>query len=62
MASKDGHVEVVRLLLARQGVELNQAIANGAMALYFASQNGHVEVVQLLEQVSAPPVCGRLDG
>ncbi len=39
---------VVRLLLARQGVELNQAIANGATALIIASQEGHVEVVRLL--------------
>jgi hypothetical protein len=35
---------VVRLLLARQGVDVNKTNQNGATALYVASQNGHVEV------------------
>jgi ankyrin repeat protein len=48
MASQDGHVEVVRLLLARQDVELNQAFARGGTALMLASQNGHLDVVRLL--------------
>ncbi len=38
----------MRLLLARQGVEVNKTAQNGATALIFASQSGHVEVVQLL--------------
>ncbi len=47
-ASHNGHVEVVRLLLARQGVEVNKTTQNGATALYIASQCGRDEVVQLL--------------
>ena len=38
MASEDGHVEVVRLLLARQGVEVNKSATDGAAALIMASQ------------------------
>ncbi len=48
VASQDGHVEVVRLLLARQGVEVNKTAQNGSTALLIASQKGHVQVVQLL--------------
>ncbi len=39
---------MVRLLLARQGVEVNKSAQNGATALLVASQSGHVEVVRLL--------------
>jgi ankyrin repeat protein len=39
---------VVRLLLARKGVEVNKSAADGDTALILASQNGHVEVVRLL--------------
>jgi hypothetical protein len=48
LASQDGHVEVVRLLLARKGVEVNKSAQNGATALMVASQSGHVKVVRLL--------------
>ncbi len=43
-----GQVDVVRLLLARKGVEINNSTADGATALIYASQQGHVEVVQIL--------------
>ncbi len=33
---------MVRLLLARQGVEVNKSAADGATALYLASQNGRL--------------------
>jgi ankyrin repeat protein len=39
---------VVKLLLARQGVEVNKALQKGGTALYLASYYGHVEVVRLL--------------
>jgi ankyrin repeat protein len=48
LASQNGHVEVVRLLLARQGVEVNKTARNGGTALMLASQNGLAEVVRLL--------------
>jgi ankyrin repeat protein len=47
LASENGHVEAVRLLLARKGVEVNKSAAGGATALHFASKNGYVEVVGL---------------
>jgi hypothetical protein len=47
-ASQQGHVEVVRLLLAHPDVEVNKGPADGATALIVASQRGHVEVVRLL--------------
>jgi ankyrin repeat protein len=37
LASENGHVEVVRLLLARQGVEVNKSSVDGYTALMFAS-------------------------
>jgi hypothetical protein len=43
------YVDVVRLLLARKGVEVNKSLADGAMALFIASNSGHVEVVRLLD-------------
>jgi ankyrin repeat protein len=48
LASQNGHVEVVRLLLARKGVKVNKTAQNGATALMVASLKGHVEVVRLL--------------
>ncbi len=39
---------MVRLLLARKGVEVNKSAADGYTALYVASQEGQVEVVRLL--------------
>ncbi len=37
LASQNGHVEVVQLLLARQGVEVNMTAQNGATALSMAA-------------------------
>ncbi len=39
---------MVRLLLARQGVEVNNSTPDGYTALYVASLNGRVEVARLL--------------
>ncbi len=39
---------MVRLLLARQGVEVNKTAEKGSTALLMASENGHLEVVRLL--------------
>ena len=52
-ASYQGHVEVVKLLLAAPGIDVNQANNNGFTPLYNASQEGHVEVVKLLLAVGA---------
>ena len=47
MASAEGEVEVVGLLL-EAGADKNLADADGSTALTQASDNGHVEVVRLL--------------
>ena len=47
-AAQEGQVEVVRLLLAAEGVEVNQARTDGCFPLYVACQQNHVEVVRLL--------------
>ena len=38
MASQDGHVDVVRLLLGAEGVEVNHACDDGDTALIVASR------------------------
>jgi ankyrin repeat protein len=47
-ASQNGHLDITRLLLALQDVEVNQSDAEGWTALIFASHNGHIQLVRLL--------------
>jgi ankyrin repeat protein len=51
MASQQGHVDVVRVLV-EHGADINKAANDGgATPLYIASYDGHVDVVRvLLEQ------------
>ncbi|KAJ9439916.1 putative ankyrin repeat protein R863 [Diplonema papillatum] len=46
-ASKNGHLEVVKELIAA-GAKLHAPNMNSATALHLASQNGHLEVVKEL--------------
>ncbi|KAI0538686.1 hypothetical protein GGR58DRAFT_512830 [Xylaria digitata] len=48
-AAKNGHIEIVRILLASKA-DVNAAAANafGRTALHAAAENGHVEIVRLL--------------
>ena len=56
-AAQEGQVDVVRLLLAADGVLLNQAcIDNGNFPLYMACQQSHIEVVRLLLAVEGVSV------
>ena len=49
IASQNGHPEVASLLLAKEGVRVNQALEkDGLTPLFIASRNGHTEVVSLL--------------
>jgi len=41
-------VGVVRLLLAREDIQINQAAKDGATPLYTTCAKGHVDVVRLL--------------
>jgi len=47
-ASKNGHTDIVKLLLQLGRVDVNQAKNTGATPLFVASQEGHTEVVRLL--------------
>ena len=48
IASQEGHAEVVSMLLAKQGIDVNQAEDHGATPLLIASEEGHAEVVSML--------------
>ena len=49
MACQKNHVEVIGLLLAVEGVSVNQACTDDSdFPLYMACQKNHVEVVRLL--------------
>jgi len=48
IAAQQGQVEVIRLLLACEGVSVNQARTDGGFPLYIACQYNHIEVVRLL--------------
>jgi ankyrin repeat protein len=47
-ASQMGHDEVVKILIKKEGLDVNKADENGRTALMFAAQNGHAEVVKIL--------------
>ena len=48
VASQEGHVEVVKLLISNGANVNDKRTDGGTSALYAASQEGHVEVVELL--------------
>ena len=52
IASQNGHKEIVQLLLAVPGININSAMNHGATPLFIASQNGHKEIVLLLLAVA----------
>ena len=50
LAAIEGHVEVVRLLLKQEEININKASYSQRTALYFASKDGHASIVELLLQ------------
>jgi len=52
MTAKEGHTEVVKLLLEK-GAEVNARANNGFTALGEAKKKGHIDIVQLLEKAGA---------
>ena len=50
--SRDGHVDVVKLLIAASG-NVNHVNLEGVSSLIYASQSGHVDVVKLLIAANA---------
>ena len=61
LAVKEGHLEVVRLLL-EAGADKDAANTDGSTALFFAAQNGHLEVVRLLLEAGADKDAADTDG
>ena len=53
MASANGHLEVVKLLLAQKGIDLNVRNDTGNTAIHYAALNGKEEIVQLLVTAGA---------
>ena len=47
-ASQYNHIEIVKLLLGAEGIEINQPTNNGATPLFVASQNGFDKIVKVL--------------
>ncbi len=52
MASRKGHLEVVKYLKS-VGADINAKSNNSYTPLHSASQNGHLEVVKYLKSVGA---------
>ena len=50
-ASRNGHVEIVKLLLAA-GAKKDKTTINGKSDLTLATQKGHHEIIQLLQQAA----------
>jgi ankyrin repeat protein len=48
VAGQQGHLEVVRVLVAELGANVNQGTQDGVTPLYAAAQQGHEEVVRVL--------------
>ena len=61
VASKEGHLEVVRLLL-ESGADKDLARNEDWTALFVASESGHLEVVRLLLQCGVDNTDSSHDG
>lgn len=48
LACQQGHLDFVRILLAKEGININQASSSGVTPLYMACYNGHLDIVQEL--------------
>jgi len=48
LACKNGHIEIVKLLLSDTRVDINKANGYGQTPLFLACQEGHIDIVELL--------------
>ena len=48
-ASKNGHVEIVKLLLEQEGIDINAESNDGETAIIAAYSNGKNEIVEILK-------------
>ena len=46
-------IEIVKLLLGAEGIEINQPVSSGGTPLAMAKQQKHTEIVQLLTAAGA---------
>lgn len=53
MASKRGHVEVVKFLLAKVDLDYSVSKFNSITAVHYAAKGGHLEIIKLLEDDGA---------
>jgi len=53
IASQEGHVDIVRLLLETKANANAKKMDNGITSLFIASQKGHIEIVKLLLKAKA---------
>ena len=51
VASYNGEIEIVKMLLGRKGINVNIQSVDGFTALIRASQKGHLDIVKLLLKV-----------
>ncbi|UPK99891.1 hypothetical protein LCI18_010826 [Fusarium solani-melongenae] len=47
-AAKNGHIEIVGMLLGTEGIRINEIVEGGMTAFYWATVRGHSKVAQLL--------------
>jgi ankyrin repeat protein len=48
MSAQEGHINVVRLLVAEKNIDIDTRTENGRTPLFFAVSKNHVAVAQLL--------------
>ena len=51
MEAREGHKEIVSMLVQAKGIDVNQAYKDGQTPLFIAAVKGHNEIVSMLLKV-----------